>query len=94
VRTDRTVANNKPENSIIRDNEKETCMLIDVAITGERNVVNRGAEKILKYKDLKIEIQRMWSVKARVILVVIGATGTISKSLQTVPEQQNGKARN
>ena len=40
------------------------------------------AEKILKYKDLTIEIQRMWKVKTRVIPVIIGATGTISKSFR------------
>jgi hypothetical protein len=33
-------------------------------------------------------------VKAKVIPVITGATGTISKSLQTVPEQQNGRVRN
>jgi hypothetical protein len=38
--------------------------------------------KILKYKDLTIEIQRMWKVKTRVIPVIIGVTGTISKSLR------------
>jgi len=32
----------------------------------------------------------MWNVKANVIPVIIGATGTISKSL-AVPEQQTGK---
>ena len=37
-------------------------------------------EKILKHKDLTIEIQLMWSVKTRVIPVIIGAPGTISKS--------------
>jgi hypothetical protein len=45
-------------------------------------VIQKEAEKILKYKDLTIEIQRMWNVKTRVIPVVIGATGTISKSFR------------
>ena len=39
----------------------------------------KKAEKILKYKDLTTEIQRMWNVKTKVIPVIIGATGTISK---------------
>jgi hypothetical protein len=55
-------------------------MLIDVAISVDRNVIKKEAEKILKYKDLTIEIQCMWNVKAKVIPVIIGATGTISKS--------------
>jgi len=37
----------------------------------------KKAEKILKYKDLTIEIQRMWKVKAKVVAVIIGATGTV-----------------
>jgi hypothetical protein len=67
---------------IIRDNEKGTCVLIDVAISGDRNVIKKEAENILKYKDLTIEIQRTWNVKTRVIPVRIGATGTISKSFR------------
>jgi hypothetical protein len=42
----------------------------------------KGAEKILKYKDLTIEIQHMWNVKTKVIPVIIGATGTISRSFR------------
>jgi hypothetical protein len=57
-------------------------MLIDVAIPGDRNVIQSETEQILKYKDFTIEIQRMWSVKIRVIPVIIGATGTISKSFR------------
>ena len=34
-------------------------MLIYVAISGDRNVVKKEAKKILKYKDLTIEIHRM-----------------------------------
>ena len=81
VQTDRTIPDNKP-GIIIRDNEKGTCMIIDVAISGDRNVIQKEAEKILKYKDLTREIQRMWNVKTKVIPVIIGATGTISKSFR------------
>jgi len=58
VQTDRTVPSNKPD-IIIRNNEKGTCMLIDVAISGDRNVIKKATEKILKYEDLTIEIQRI-----------------------------------
>ena len=69
-------------------------MLIDVAISGDRNVIKKESERILKCKDFTIEIQRMWNVKAKIIPVITGATGTISESLQTVPEQHNWKGRN
>jgi len=40
VQTDRTIPNKKPD-IIIRDNEKGTCMLIDVAISGDKNVIKK-----------------------------------------------------
>ena len=86
VHTYRTIPNSKP-GIIIQDNEKRTCMLIYVAILGDRNVIKKEAEKILKYKDLTIEIQRMWNVKTRVIPVIIGATGTISKSFRATYQE-------
>jgi len=48
---------------------------------GNRNVMKKEAERILKYKDLTIETGRIWNVKRKVIMVLIGKTGTISKSL-------------
>ena len=51
VQTDRTIPNNKPD-IIIRDNEKGACMLIDVAISGDRNVIKKESEKILICKNL------------------------------------------
>jgi hypothetical protein len=62
VQTDRTISNNKPD-IVVHGNEKVTCMLIDVAIFGDRSVIKKGAENILKYKDFTIEIECMWTVK-------------------------------
>jgi len=53
VQTDRTIPNIKPD-IINSDNEKRTCMLMDVAISWDINVIRKEAEKILKYKDLTI----------------------------------------
>ena len=53
IHTNRTIPNNKSD-IIICDNEKGTCMLIDVDISGDRNVIKKEAEKILKYKDLTL----------------------------------------
>ena len=44
LQTDRTIPNNKPD-IIIRDNEAGTCMLIDVAISGDRNVIKNETDK-------------------------------------------------
>jgi hypothetical protein len=40
VQTNRTIPNNKLH-IIIWDNEKGTCMLIDVAIPGDRNMIKK-----------------------------------------------------
>ena len=69
---------------IIHDKKKNKrmCVLIDVAMSGDRNVIKKEAEKILIYKDLLTESQRMWNVKAKVVPVIIGATGAIWKSFR------------
>jgi hypothetical protein len=52
VPTDRTIPNNKPDITI-RDNEMN--MYVDVAISQDRNVIKKEAEKILQFEDLVIE---------------------------------------
>ena len=81
MQTDRTIPNNKPV-IIIRDNEKGKGVLTDVAIPGDGNMFKKEAEKILKCKEFIIQIQCMWNVKGRVIPVITGANGTVSKSLR------------
>jgi len=71
VQTDGSIPNNKLD---IRDNEKETCMLIGVEISGERTVVKKETERD---RDLTIEIQRMWNVNTKVMRIKIEENGTI-----------------
>ena len=54
-------------------------------------MIKREADKFIKHKDLTIETQRMWNVKSKVIPIIIGATGTISKSLRQYLSNIPGK---
>jgi hypothetical protein len=54
-------------------------------------VIKKEADKILKYKDLTIEIQRLWNVKTKVIPVIIRASGTISESFRKYVSNIPGK---
>ena len=63
-------------------------------ITGDRNVIKKEADKVVKYEFLITEIQSKWNVKAKETPVIRGATGTISKSLRQYLSNVQGKARN
>jgi len=41
----------------------------------------KEAEKKVKYKSLRIEIQRMWDLKCKIMPVTIGAIGIVTKRL-------------
>jgi hypothetical protein len=63
-KTDRIIPNNMSE-IIIRDNEKRTYLFMTIVITGSIGVIKIEAEKVLKYVDLTIQVQRMWKVEAK-----------------------------
>jgi hypothetical protein len=58
----REVTANRPDKIIKKEKEK-TCILINVAIPADRNVIQKEAEKKLKRMSLCIEIQQMWNMK-------------------------------
>jgi hypothetical protein len=64
---------------LIVKNKDRHSLLTDVPIPSDRNVIQKEAEKKLKYKNLSIEIQRMWNMKCFVIPVITGATGIVSE---------------
>ena len=90
VHTDREVTANRAD-VIIKNERDKTCTLADVAIPAARNVVQKEAETKLNYKSLCIEIQRMWNMKCKIISVVTGATGIVTKGLKKNLEAVPGK---
>jgi len=92
VHTDREVTTNRLD-IIIKNKKEKTCTLITVAIPTDRNVVQKEAEKKLKYKSLGIEIQRMWNLKCTIIPVIIGANGIVTRSLRETFDRFTTKDR-
>ena len=52
-----------------------------MTVPSDRNIARKEIEKKNKYKDLELEIQRMWHMKTIVIPVVVGAPGTVKKGM-------------
>ena len=78
IQTDKHLAHNIPDITVV---EKKQVWLVDVAIPGDSRIQQKEVEKITKYQDLKIEVERLWERKATVVPVVIGALGAIPRDL-------------
>ena len=53
-----------------------------MATPGDGRIEEKELEKISKYQDLKIEIERLWEKQATVVPIVIGSLGTIPRDLR------------
>ena len=90
VHTDKTIKANKPD-IIIKDKQGKTCMLIDMTILFDRNTSVKVAETLSKYKNLEIEITKMWRLKTITVHVVIGALGVVRKGIEKYIHKIRGK---
>jgi hypothetical protein len=45
---------------------------IDIAVPDDTNVNTKETEILSKYKDLEIEVSRMWKVRTKTVPVIIG----------------------
>ena len=57
---------------VILDYTMRCGYLIDVSIPADVNIIEKENEKILKYQDLRIELQKLWNIKLKVIPIVLG----------------------
>ena len=64
-----------------------------MTIPTDRNISVKEFDKLSRYKDLQIEIERMWRLKKTVIPVIVGAIGMVKKGvlnhLKSIPGEPN-----
>jgi hypothetical protein len=83
--------NNNNNNNNDNNNNNNNMHTDKCGKTADRNVVQKKAEKKLKYKSLCIEIKRMWNLKCTIISVITGATGMVTRSLRKNLDAVPGK---
>ena len=54
----------------------------NLAVTSAQNTSVKVAEELSKYKDLEIEIKRLWGMKTQIVPVVIRALGVVKKGIE------------
>ena len=89
VHTYRKIDANRPD-IIIKNHEERTCIMMDVAVLSDLNISLKEFQKLSKYKDLEIDVTKMWKLKTKIIPVVIGALGMIKKGIQNFIDQIPG----
>ena len=82
IQTDNTTQARRPDLVIVNKIEK-TCHIIDVVIPRDERVSAKETEKIEKYDELGRELERLWKVKAKVVPIVLGALGTVTRNLNS-----------
>jgi len=81
IQTDKEIKANRPD-IVVKDKKERTCRLIDMSIPTERNTSLKTTEKLTKYKDLEIEIEKTWGMKTTTVPVIIGAFRLVKKGTE------------
>ena len=81
TQTDRHPSHNCPNITYVAFANNH-CFLIDLAIPEDSCLSNKVTEKLERYTDLKLEMQKMWSTRLFVVPVVIAI---VIGSLSSIP---------
>ena len=64
--------------------------MTNTSVSSDSNISVKEFEKLSKYKDLEIEITKMWKMNTKTISVIVGALGKIKKQTQKYVNQIPG----
>ena len=69
------------------DKKERSCKIIDFAVPGDSRIEEKEKDKIEKYQGLGRELQKVWNVKVKIILLAVGSLGAIPKQFGNRLEQ-------
>ena len=81
IRTDRVIPAHQPDLTLV-DKIINKVSLIDVAVPWDSRAEQKEQEKRNKYQGLRIELRRLRDKPVEIVPLIIGALGTIPKSLK------------
>ena len=64
---------------VVVDEKERSCKIIDFAVPGDSRIEEKEKDKIKKYQDMGIELQKIWNVKVKIIPLVVGTLGAMPK---------------
>ncbi len=80
IQTDHLIPARRPD-LIIINKKKRICKIVDFAVPADHRIKLKECEKKDKYINLVRELKNLWNMQVTVILIVIGAFGTVTKGL-------------
>ena len=64
---------------VVVGKKERSCRIIDFAVPGDSMIEEKEKDKIEKYQELGRDLQKMWNIKVKIILLVVGPLGAIPK---------------
>ena len=72
---------NRHDHVVVNKQERE-CAIVDIAVEGDKRIVEKENEKNIKYQELKREIARIWNMRTvQEIQIVVWSLGSVTKNL-------------
>ena len=75
---------------VVKNLNDKSCFLINMFVPSDTNVLHKIFENLSKYKDLEIEVTKMWHLKTITLPLAIGALVMVAKTAPNYVSQIPG----
>ena len=75
---------------VVKSLNDKSCFLINMFMHSDTNVLHKIFENLSKYKDLEIEVTKMWHLKTITLPLAIGALVMVAKTAPNYVSQIPG----